>query len=131
MPVARVPDLLRRFRSDIEASFADALIVPFGHVGDGNIHLNVVLPAALEAESTAERSKRIGDLVYDIALSLGGTFSAEHGIGRAKVDLLEKKRDPVEIDLMRRIKDTLDEDGSFNPDTIFRRSQNKPAKVRR
>ncbi len=90
-------------------------VVPFGHVGDGNIHLNVVLPAALSAERAAEQGRQISQAIYDIVLSLGGTFSAEHGIGRAKVGLLESKRDPVELDLMRRIKAALDEDGSFNP----------------
>lgn len=126
VPVAGVPDLLRRCRAGIEAAFTDAMVVPFGHVGDGNIHLNVVLPAALGAERAAEQGRAISELVYDIAISLGGTFSAEHGIGRAKLDLLENKRDPVEIDLMRRIKCALDEDCSFNPDKIFRRSQNIP-----
>jgi FAD/FMN-containing dehydrogenase len=131
VPVARVPDLLRRCRADIEAGFADATIVPFGHVGDGNIHFNVVLPAALGPERASEQGRRIGKMVYEVALSLGGTFSAEHGIGRSKVDLLENKRDPIEIDLMRRIKGALDENCSFNPDRIFRRSRNEPAKVRR
>jgi FAD/FMN-containing dehydrogenase len=131
VPVARVPELLRRSSADIEAGFPEAMAVPFGHVGDGNIHLNVVLPAALGAERAAENGKRIGELVYNIVLSLGGTFSAEHGIGRAKIDLLENKRDPVEIDLMRRIKGALDGDGSFNPSKIFRPLRGEPAEVRR
>jgi FAD/FMN-containing dehydrogenase len=105
--------------------------VPFGHVGDGNIHLNVVLPAALTTERAAEPGEQISQAIYDIVLSLGGTFSAEHGIGRAKIDLLESKRDPVELDLMRRIKAALDEDGSFNPGKILRPSQSEPAEVRR
>lgn len=124
-------ELLRRSRADIEAGFPDVAVLPFGHVGDGNIHLNVVLPAALGAKRAAEQGKRISQAIYDIVLSLGGTFSAEHGIGRAKVELLEGKRDPVELDLMRRIKAALDEDGSFNSGKIFRQSQSEPAKVRR
>ncbi|TFV49683.1 FAD-binding oxidoreductase [Bradyrhizobium niftali] len=120
VPVANVPELLRRSRADVEAGFPDVTVVPFGHVGDGNIHLNVVLPAALGAERAAEHGRQISQAIYDIVLSLGGTFSAEHGIGRAKVGLLESKRDPVELDLMRRIKSALDEDGSFNPGKIFR-----------
>jgi len=131
VPVAKVPELLRRSRADIEAGFPDVTVVPFGHVGDGNIHLNVVLPVALGADTAAEQSKQISQAIYDIVLSLGGTFSAEHGIGRAKVDLLEGKRDPIELDLMRRIKAALDEDCSFNPGKIFRPSQSEPASVRR
>ncbi|MDA9529946.1 hypothetical protein ACM42_16265 [Bradyrhizobium sp. CCBAU 25338] len=127
VPVANVPELLRRSCADVEAGFPDVTVVPFGHVGDGNIHLNVVLPAALGAERAAEQGRQISQAIYDIVLSLGGTFSAEHGIGRAKVGLLESKRDPVELDLMRRIKAALDEDGSFNPGKIFRPSQIEPA----
>jgi FAD/FMN-containing dehydrogenase len=131
VPVAKVPELLRRSRSDIEAGFRDATVVPFGHVGDGNIHLNVVLPAALAAARAAEQGKQISHAIYDIVFSLGGTFSAEHGIGRAKVELLENSRDAVELDLMRRIKAALDEEGSFNPGKIFRPSQSEPKEVRR
>nr|WP_256468811.1 FAD-binding oxidoreductase [Bradyrhizobium sp. 173] len=127
VPVANVPELLRRSCADVEAGFPDVTVVPFGHVGDGNIHLNVVLPAALGAERATEQGRQIGQAIYDIVLSLGGTFSAEHGIGRAKVGLLESKRDPVELDLMRRIKAALDEDGSFNPGKIFRPSQSEAA----
>jgi FAD/FMN-containing dehydrogenase len=121
VPVAKVPELLRRCARDVAAAFPEATVVPFGHVGDGNIHLNVVLPASLDGRQAATKGKRLGEIVYDAALSLGGTFSAEHGVGRAKIALLETKRDPVEIDLMRRIKRAIDDGGSLNPDLIFRR----------
>jgi FAD/FMN-containing dehydrogenase len=130
VPVARIPELLRRCSADIEAGFPEATVVPFGHVGDGNIHLNVVLPATPGAERAAEKGRRIGELIYDIVLSLGGTFSAEHGIGRTKIDLLESRGDPIEVDLMRRIKGALDEGGSFNPDRIFRQPRSEAVKVR-
>jgi FAD/FMN-containing dehydrogenase len=128
VPVAKVPELLRRCGSDLAAAFPEAIVVPFGHVGDGNIHFNVVLPAALDAGQAAVRGKRIGKVIYDVALSLGGTFSAEHGIGRAKIDLLESRRDPIEVDLMRRVKCAIDSRGSLNPGRIFRP---EPIQVRR
>jgi len=130
VPVAQVPELLRRSRAHIEAGWPDVTVVPFGHVGDGNIHLNVVLPTALGVERAAEQGKQISQAIYDIVLSMGGTFTAEHGIGCAKVDLLEGKRDPIELDLMRRIKAALDEGGPFNPGKIFRSSQSEPADAR-
>ena len=130
VPVAQVPELLRRSRAHIGAVFPDATVVPFGHIGDGNIHLNVVLPAALGAHRAAAQGKRISQAIYDIVISLGGTFSAEHGIGQFKVDLLESKRDPVELDLMCRIKAALDEDGSLNPGKIIRLFSGEPAKMR-
>jgi FAD/FMN-containing dehydrogenase len=121
VPVAEVAALLRRCRTDIEAGFPEAEVVPFGHIGDGNIHMNIVLPTATEAEKAAESGKEIGAIIYDIVASLGGTFSAEHGIGRSKMGLLEKNRCSIEIDLMRQIKVALDKDYLMNPDKIFRR----------
>lgn len=129
VPVAKVPQLLHRAVARIGAKFPEATVVPFGHVGDGNIHFNVVLPAGLDSKQVAEQRKEISTIVYDIVHSLGGTFSAEHGIGRTKIDLLESRRDPIEIDLMRRVKKAIDVDCSFNPGKVFRLSQSEPAKV--
>lgn len=116
VPVAKVPKLLRSCKARIEASVPEATVAPFGHVGDGNIHFNVVLPVA----TGAEKGRKISEIIYDIVLSLGGTFSAEHGIGQSKIDLLESKSDPIEIDLMRLIKDALDKSSLMNPGKIFR-----------
>jgi FAD/FMN-containing dehydrogenase len=116
VPVAKVPKLLRSCKARIEASVPEATVAPFGHVGDGNIHFNVVLPVV----TGVEKGTKISEIIYDIVLSLGGTFSAEHGIGQSKIDLLESKRDPIEIDLMRLIKDALDKSSLMNPGKIFR-----------
>lgn len=129
VPVAKVPELLRRAVARIEAKFPEATVVPFGHVGDGNIHFNVVLPAGLDSKRVAEQGKQISTIVYDIVHSLGGTFSAEHGIGRTKIDLLENRRDLIEIDLMRRVKGAIDVNCLFNPGKVFRQSRSEPAKV--
>lgn len=122
VPVAQVAELLRRCRAEIEVRFPDAEIVPFGHVGDGNIHVNFVLPTQLGSQELAKVSKQINEIVYGIAVSLGGTFSAEHGIGQAKMELLESKRSAVELDLMRQIKSALDGSDLFNPGKVFHRS---------
>lgn len=120
VPVAQVPELLRRSRAAIEADFPHANVVPFGHVGDGNIHLNVLLPMDVGPEQAATQGKLIGETIYDIVLALGGTFSAEHGIGQSKIDLLERKREVTELDLMRAIKGALDWRGLINPGKILR-----------
>jgi FAD/FMN-containing dehydrogenase len=130
VPVANVAELLRRCSAEIGARFPEAQVVPFGHIGDGNIHMNVILPKALGAQKAAETGKQLSQIIYDIVLALGGTFSAEHGIGSAKVDLLKSKRSSIEIDLMRQIKAALDKDGLFNPDRIFHRSRSEPAQVK-
>ena len=123
VPVAELAALLRRCRADIEARFPEAKVVPFGHVGDGNIHMNIVLAAAAGAEKSEQTGKEIGAIIYDIVASLGGTFSAEHGIGQTKVGLLEKNRCPIEIGLMGQIKVALDNDYLMNPHKVFRRSR--------
>ncbi len=127
VPVAEVAALLRRCRADIAARFPEAEVVPFGHMGDGNIHMNIVLPTAAGPEQAAESGWEIGAIIYDIVASLGGTFSAEHGMGRTKIDLLERNRCSIEIDLMRQIKLALDNDYLMNPDKIFRRAGSKVA----
>jgi len=121
VPISEVAALLHRCRSDIRARFPEAEVVPFGHIGDGNIHMNIVLPRVAGAVRAAESGKEIAAIVYDIVASLGGTFSAEHGIGQTKMGLLEKNRCPIEIDLMRQIKRALDPDYLMNPDKVFRR----------
>jgi D-lactate dehydrogenase (cytochrome) len=98
----------------------EALLIAYGHVGDGNLHFNVnaVTPAA-EAALLA-RSEQIRRHVHDSVRSCGGSFSAEHGIGRLKVDELERYASPVELELMRAIKRAFDPHGIMNPGKVLR-----------
>ncbi|MGV6874301.1 FAD-binding oxidoreductase [Pseudochelatococcus sp. B33] len=100
--IARGEEIVRRFDPSLRLSI-------YGHVGDGNIHYNVLVPAGADrlvfsAAVEADLSRRL----YDLARSLDGTFSAEHGVGRLKRHLLEAYNDPVRVDLMRRIKTAFD-----------------------
>nr|WP_249123840.1 MULTISPECIES: FAD-binding oxidoreductase [unclassified Bradyrhizobium] len=119
VPISRVGELLARCRAALAQRCPDLLVLPFGHLGDGNIHMNVVRPAALGAAPHPEEGEVAG-VVHDIVAALGGTFSAEHGIGRTKTDLLETLRPAVELDLMRRIKAALDPAGLMNPGKVLR-----------
>jgi len=119
VPLSRVGELLTRCRDALAQRFPDLLVVPFGHLGDGNIHMNVIRPAALGGAPPSEE-REVAAVVHDIVTVFGGTFSAEHGIGRTKIDLLEKLRPAVELDLMRRVKAALDPVNLMNPGKVLR-----------
>ncbi len=93
--------------------------VPFGHVGDGNLHFNLTQPAGASKEAFLARWEEINRIVHDIVVDLGGSISAEHGIGVAKRDELRRYKDPTELALMRRIKQALDPKGIMNPGKIL------------
>ncbi len=115
IPLARMGEAVRRLRAEIPALYADAIWVVFGHLADSNIHVNVTRPSGL----TPEIRKAVDGLVYRITAELGGSVSAEHGIGRSKRPYLELTRGPDEIALMRRIKAALDPTGILSPGRVI------------
>jgi FAD/FMN-containing dehydrogenase len=115
VPVSRIPVFVERASEAIAAHYPGARPVPFGHVGDGNIHFNVNQPVGAVKAQYLEQWESMNRLVHDIALSLGGSISAEHGIGRFKRDEMGRTKAVVELDMMRRIKDALDPAHLMNP----------------
>ena len=93
--------------------------MPFGHLGDGNIHFNLTQPVGMDAQAFLDAWDHIERLVCDLAADLGGSFSAEHGIGELKRSSLLRYKSPVEIDLMRRLKRALDPHNIMNPGKIL------------
>ena len=93
----------------------------FGHMGDGNIHLNVSQPVGMDKDAFLEEMDRINEIVHSIVLDLGGSISAEHGIGRLKQHMLEDIKSRTELDMMRQIKSALDPNNIFNPGRILSR----------
>ena len=92
----------------------------FGHLGDGNLHYNVFPASGKSHEDYPGMRAKVGRLIHDIVDGLGGSFSAEHGIGRLKVEELERLGDPVKLDAMRAIKAALDPHGIMNPGAVLR-----------
>jgi FAD/FMN-containing dehydrogenase len=118
VPLGELPSFIARVRQAI-AQVGDFRINCFGHVGDGNLHFNVFPPEGRSRDEFLDETKAIKRLVHDIAQELGGTFSAEHGIGRAKKADLARYGDPAKLAAMRAIKDALDPKGIMNPGAVL------------
>jgi FAD/FMN-containing dehydrogenase len=119
VPVSAVPAFLDKAIAACVALIPGCRPVPFGHLGDGNIHFNVSQPLAADKAAFLARWDEVNDLVHGIVLAHGGSVSAEHGIGRLKRGLLAKVKDPVALDVMRALKATLDPDGLMNPGAVL------------
>lgn len=116
LPVARIPEFLARWRPLVAQALPGARALVFGHVGDGNLHLNV-LPAG--GSPAPELYARYDDLTYGLIEAMGGSISAEHGIGLLKRAHLHHSRSAGELAMMRAIKQAIDPQGLFNPGKIF------------
>ncbi|MFD2237236.1 FAD-binding oxidoreductase [Aureimonas populi] len=115
VPVALVPQFLREAGEAVMAAIPGARVVSFGHLGDGNIHYNVSQPVGADKAAFLERWGEVNGIVHAIVARLGGSFSAEHGIGQLKRDELARTKEPAEMDLMRAIKGTFDPYSIMNP----------------
>ena len=94
----------------------------FGHLGDGNLHYNVFpMPGKTQQDHLEERNK-VKQSLHDLVHEMGGSVSAEHGVGRLKVADLERYADPVKLKTMRAIKSALDPKGIMNPGAVLRRA---------
>ena len=116
VPIAAVPALIAEGVAAAERLVPGIRPVPFGHMGDGNIHFNFSQPIGADAKAfMAANDETMHEAIYEIVLRLGGSFSAEHGIGQLKRELLRRVKDPVALDMMMAIKAALDPKGILNP----------------
>lgn len=115
-----LPELARRLSACTLERFPAARLSVYGHIGDGNLHFNVLAPREADAGMfRRDHGDSISALVHDTTLASGGSFSAEHGVGRLKRDLLAASAAPVELDLMRQLKQALDPRGIMNPGKVL------------
>ena len=119
VPIHAIPDFLREAGEAVERIAPGARPVPFGHVGDGNIHYNVSQPVGAERGAFLAAYDAMNAAVHDVVAQLGGSISAEHGIGIAKRGMLGAAKGPVAIDMMRAIKHALDPKGLLNPGKLL------------
>ena len=115
VPVSKVPELIRRAAEACERLVPGIRCVPFGHLGDGNIHFNLVQPEGADPDAFLARDHELMDAVNAVVRELDGSFSAEHGIGKLKPYMMPEWRGGAELELMRRIKAALDPQGILNP----------------
>jgi len=120
LPISRIDDFMDQAIKAVATAIPGIRPVPFGHLGDGNIHFNLTQPEGADKTAYLDRWEEINRLVHDIVVDMGGSISAEHGIGIMKVDELENYKSKTELDLMRRIKKTLDPHNIMNPGRIIK-----------
>ena len=119
VPVSRVAELLERGTALCERTIEGARVIAFGHLGDGNIHFNVVRPRDAAPAPFLERRADLTPMVDDLVSELEGSFSAEHGIGQIKREQLRRYRSSIELAVMEKIKAALDPHGIMNPGKVL------------
>ena len=119
VPVSRVAEFVATASAQVSAAYPGVRVIAFGHVGDGNVHFNLSQPAGADGAAFAAAREPLARIVHDLAVGMGGSFSAEHGIGRLKREELRRYRSEVELDVMRRIKSALDPKGLMNPGKVL------------
>ena len=117
--VSQVPAFLVAVEAVVKNIYADLEIVWFGHIGDGNLHLNILKPNDLDVGAFKARCDEMSPQICEVVRHYGGSVSAEHGIGLLKKSYLHYTRPAAEIALMKQIKSTFDPDGVLNPGKIF------------
>ena len=119
VPVSATPAFLSKAAALVEKEMPGVRPVPFGHLGDGNIHYNLSQPPDMDPDAFLAEGDRLNRAVHDLVNDMGGSFSAEHGIGTLKRDDLNRYKSGPELDLMRALKATLDPKGIMNPGKVL------------
>jgi FAD/FMN-containing dehydrogenase len=119
LPVARIPEFLDRAAELVQRICPGARPVPFGHLGDGNVHYNVSQPPGADKDRFLALWTPMSEAIHALVADMAGSISAEHGIGRMKRADLRRHKDPVALDLMRAIKSAFDPNGILNPGKVL------------
>jgi len=120
LPVTSLAPFVAKAGDWIRDNVPDGRLVAYGHVGDGNLHFNLNQAPGTSRDAFLAREAPIKRAIHDMVRDFGGSFSAEHGIGRLKVGELEQYASPVELDLMRAVKHAFDPNGILNPGKVLR-----------
>lgn len=115
VPVSAVPEFCARVERALAERWPEGRLFALGHAGDGNIHVSLGAPPGMDREAWYARAREAEPMVNAIAVELGGSFSAEHGIGQSKRHAMETHKDRVALDLMRAVKRAIDPEGLMNP----------------
>jgi FAD/FMN-containing dehydrogenase len=118
VPVSRIAEFIQRGTAAIEGMSPGVRMVAFGHIGDGNVHFNPLQPVGADGPSFLAQWQALTRRAHDLAHELGGSISAEHGVGRQKRDEIRRYKPPVEMAMMEALKRALDPRGIFNPGKV-------------
>ena len=119
VPVSHIPAFISEATAAVHGFMADARVMCFGHMGDGNMHFNVTQPLGMDKQKFLDQWHAMNWVVFDVVLKHGGSISAEHGIGQLKRDDMLRIKSPVELELMRGLKALLDPKGIMNPGKVL------------
>jgi len=119
VPVSLIPEFMERAAPVVETTIPGSRICAFGHAGDGNLHYNITQPENMDRAEFLGLWEKLNHAVHEIVVDMGGSISAEHGIGKLKVEELQYFKPALDLDLMRRIKQALDPEGIFNPGKVL------------
>ncbi|KKW68078.1 2-hydroxyacid dehydrogenase [Lampropedia cohaerens] len=120
VPSSQIPAFVRKAKAELAKVLPDARVINFGHLGDGNLHFNVQAPEGADARDFVDTQQRVAErAIYDCVNAFGGSFSAEHGVGRLKRHDLAQYKDPVALSMMRSIKQALDPLNLLNPHVLL------------
>ena len=119
VPVSRVADFLGKGTQLVERLIPNVRTCAFGHIGDGNIHFNLTQPEGADKQAFLDLWDATNRAVHDLVMTMNGSFSAEHGVGRLKTGEMKRLKDPVELDVMRTLKAALDPLGVLNPGKVL------------
>jgi FAD/FMN-containing dehydrogenase len=119
LPISKIPNFIEEAKKIILKQLPNARIIDFGHLGDGNLHYNVAAPKGENVDAFMKNKVVVNELIHDLVDQMGGSISAEHGIGANKAHELVKYKTPTELNLMKKIKAGLDPHGIFNPKKVL------------
>ena len=119
VPIGDMQHFIEEGGARVASALPDATLVVFGHVGDGNLHYNIVLPDTLSGDELRATRDRASRIVYDLVREMNGSISAEHGIGVLKKEWLSDYKDETELGLMRTLKQALDPRNTLNPGKVI------------
>ncbi|WP_367065937.1 FAD-binding oxidoreductase [Oryzisolibacter sp. LB2S] len=119
LPISRIPGFVEQMLPRLLQAFPGARPIVYGHLGDGNLHFNVSAPAGMPPATWQRETDAVNQLIHDAVAALRGSISAEHGIGQLKRHEMPLYKTPVELEVMRRIKQALDPRGLMNPGKVL------------
>jgi FAD/FMN-containing dehydrogenase len=119
VPLSAIPAFIKEASAAVEAAVPGVIVYAFGHLGDGNVHFNLLQPSCMEPEAFLAEMERLNRLVHDIAARHQGSISAEHGLGQLRNKEVRLYKPAIEFELMERIKLAIDPKGIMNPGKVL------------